>query len=113
MQITLNNEEIQEAITNYTAGQGIDLSIKEISVVLQPGRGERGHSALVDINPKPKKGKKSKVKVVGDTTFLDTVAAPVEEEDPILEVEEETATDVEEEEVEETPAKSGSLFNQP
>jgi len=52
MKMTLNHEEINEAIVDWVAKQGIDLADKETTVELTAGRGTNGNSASIDIKPK-------------------------------------------------------------
>ena len=52
MKMTLNHEEINEAIVDWVAKQGIDLADKETTVELTAGRGMNGNSASIDIKPK-------------------------------------------------------------
>lgn len=49
MKMTLNHEEINEAIVDWVAKQGIDLSDKETTVELTAGRGSNGNSAAIDL----------------------------------------------------------------
>jgi len=51
MKMTLNHEEINEAIVDWVAKQGIDLADKETTVELTAGRGANGNSASIDIKP--------------------------------------------------------------
>ena len=51
MKMTLNHEEINEAIVDWVAKQGIDLADKETTVELTAGRGQNGNSASIDIKP--------------------------------------------------------------
>ena len=51
MKMTLNHEEINEAIVDWVAKQGIDLADKETIVELTAGRGTNGNSASIDIKP--------------------------------------------------------------
>ena len=51
MKINLNHDEINEAIVNWVAKQGIDLTDKETVVELTAGRGINGNSASIDIKP--------------------------------------------------------------
>ena len=49
MQITLNHNEIEEAITQFIGNQGIDIADKCTQVSMVAGRGTNGFSATVDI----------------------------------------------------------------
>lgn len=49
MQITLNQDEIELAITNYVRGQITIADNTQISVELRAGRGENGFTASLDI----------------------------------------------------------------
>lgn len=51
MQITINQEEIEEAIKTYVATQGINVDGKDVSVSLVAGRGANGMSAAIEISP--------------------------------------------------------------
>jgi hypothetical protein len=51
MKMTLNYEEINEAIVNWVAKQGIDLTGKETEIEFTAGRKENGNSAIIDIKP--------------------------------------------------------------
>lgn len=51
MKMTLNHDEINEAIVDWVAKQGIDLADKETTVELTAGRGTNGNSASIDIKP--------------------------------------------------------------
>ena len=51
MKMTLNHKEINEAIVDWVAKQGIDLADKETIVELTAGRGTNGNSASIDIKP--------------------------------------------------------------
>jgi len=49
MQITLDHTEIEQAITEFVANQGITINGKETNVTMVAGRGANGYSATVDI----------------------------------------------------------------
>lgn len=51
MKMTLNHEEINEAIVDWVAKQGIDLTGKETEIEFTAGRKENGNSAIIDIKP--------------------------------------------------------------
>ena len=51
MQISLRQIEIEKAIVDYIADQGITISNKEITVAFTAGRGDAGISALINIEP--------------------------------------------------------------
>ena len=55
MKMTLNHEEINEAIVDWVAKQGIDLADKETTVELTAGRGTNGNSASIDFKLKQTK----------------------------------------------------------
>ena len=97
MQITLNNVEIQEAITSYIATQGINLVDKVTDVTFTAGRGEKGYSATVDIKPKA-------------ASVIVQEAADEPETTEVADTPTEVVESTEEEEVTET---QGSLFNRP
>jgi hypothetical protein len=52
MQINLVQSEIQEALTEFISNQGFDVSGKDVVVTMIAGRGEKGHSANIEILPK-------------------------------------------------------------
>jgi hypothetical protein len=99
MKIELNHEEITQAAVEFISNQGIDLTNAEVDVKFIAGRGDNGHSAVVDII------KKSIKAVVVE------VAAPVAviaQPEPVVEVTEEAVSEETEEVAseEETPKKS-------
>jgi hypothetical protein len=49
MQMTLNNEEIIEAVNDFVAKQGINITHKKTEVAMIAGRGGNGFSATVSI----------------------------------------------------------------
>ena len=49
MQITLNQSEIEQAITEFVGNQGIEIGGKATKVTMVAGRGGNGNSATVDI----------------------------------------------------------------
>lgn len=49
MQIQLNQQEIEEAVTDFVAKQGFDLTRKEVTVAFTAGRGSNGITADIDI----------------------------------------------------------------
>lgn len=49
MQITLNHDEIMDAVTQYVANQGIAITGKKIDVTMTAGRGSNGYTANVDL----------------------------------------------------------------
>ena len=49
MQLTINDEEIKEAITEYVKNQGISTVDKEVSIELTAGRNGNGHKATITI----------------------------------------------------------------
>lgn len=53
MNITLNDSEIKEALTQYVGNQGIDLRHKEVDISFTAGRGPNGYSASIEIVPVP------------------------------------------------------------
>ena len=52
MRITLNQNEIEQALRNYVAGQGIELRDKQVEVTLTAGRGANGFYAELSIQAK-------------------------------------------------------------
>ncbi len=51
MQITINENEIKDAIQTYVAAQGIGVEGKSVEVHLVAGRGSNGHTANIEILP--------------------------------------------------------------
>ncbi len=49
MQITIDESEIIEAITQYITAQGFLRTDAEVSISLTAGRGANGHSATIDV----------------------------------------------------------------
>lgn len=49
MRITLNENEIKEALVRYVAGQGVDISGRNVEVSMTAGRGANGYTADIDI----------------------------------------------------------------
>ena len=52
MRITLNQAEIEQALRQYAASQGIDTQGKQVEVSLTAGRGPNGFSAELNIQMK-------------------------------------------------------------
>jgi len=50
MQITLNQDEIEKALKNYVASQGISITGKHVDVTLIAGRAPNGMSASINIS---------------------------------------------------------------
>lgn len=102
MQISLRQAEIEKAVVNYVADQGIQMTNKEAKVVFTAGRGEQGLSAAIDIEP------------VG-TAFIVEVQKSVSQEIPQPEPVPEEAPKIVEAEAELKPAKAvktvGGLFS--
>ena len=51
MQISLNQTEIEKAVVNYIAEQGITIAYKDITVTFSAGRGENRLTADINIKP--------------------------------------------------------------
>ena len=51
MKIELNHEEIEAALKAYVGQQGINIDNKAISVDMTAGRGEKGYTASITIEP--------------------------------------------------------------
>ena len=64
MSLTLNDEEIKQAITQYVNKQGIDTTDKEVDVIIKSGRKGNGYTAAVTITDQPTKT----VKLASDNT---------------------------------------------
>jgi hypothetical protein len=54
MKISLEEREIQNALTEYISNQGFPISDQKVSVTLIAGRGANGHSAQIDVSPMTK-----------------------------------------------------------
>ncbi len=52
MKITLVHAEIEAALINYVATQGIDISDKDVTVDMTAGRGGNGYTAEISISIK-------------------------------------------------------------
>lgn len=72
MKIELQNDEIEEALVAYVAGQGIDIADKEISVDMTAGRGPNGYTASITL---------IRVPAVRITTITTTESEEQEEEE--------------------------------
>jgi hypothetical protein len=80
MQITLNQEEIHNAIENYVRGQITVADNQEITIELRAGRGENGYTAQLDIRQKTvATAKKTTTRTAKDEPAKD---APEVQEDP-------------------------------
>ena len=69
MRITLIQDEIEVALKEYVANQGISISNKEIEIDITAGRGANGITASLDIVEVAKK--KASVEVVNRERFQD------------------------------------------
>lgn len=116
MRITLQNDEIEEALKTYVSSVGINLDGKDVDLNIIAGRGTNGTSVEIDISSESTKTKKtvstvssSKTKPKNaDLTVAKAVVAPV-----VASLPKPTTNLVEEEleeEVAEVPANSKSLF---
>jgi len=56
MQITINENEMTQAIKEYIGNHGINISNKKLTVALAAGRGANGYSASVEIAEKETTG---------------------------------------------------------
>lgn len=105
MQITLNQDEIEEALVTYVRGQ-INLNDdQEIGIDFKAGRGDNGYTATLDIRPRKVDKAAIKPKAVTKTNISTVI---VEDEAP--EAEPETASTETEEPAKGTPEK---LFEVP
>lgn len=52
MRIMLNQSEIEQALRQYAASQGIDVQGKRVEITLTAGRGANGFYAELNIEPK-------------------------------------------------------------
>jgi FlaG/FlaF family flagellin (archaellin) len=76
VKINLNQDELETAVLNYIASEGIDLSDKAVTVDFTAGRGEKGISVDVEIN---EPAKTTSIDNSGITT-IDSEEAPVDAE---------------------------------
>jgi hypothetical protein len=65
MQISLIQAEIQEALTEFI-NKDFDLSGKDVRITLIAGRGEKGHSAVIDILPPGTLAAEEEVEALGE-----------------------------------------------
>jgi len=94
MRITLNQEEIHEAVHAYVRTQINLAENQEVSIDFTAGRGEKGLTATIDVRNKSTKTSKPITRSVGPHG---------EEPDPAIEAEPETETQAEEEKEAEAP----------
>ena len=52
MKLTFNSQEIEQALIEFVANQGISLADKQVEVHMVAGRGSNGFSAELDITAK-------------------------------------------------------------
>ena len=52
MKLTFNSQEIEQALIEFVANQGISLADKQVEVHMVAGRGQNGFSAELDITAK-------------------------------------------------------------
>lgn len=50
MRITVNQDNIEEALVEWISGQGLDIEGKTIEISMTAGRGKNGYSAEISIN---------------------------------------------------------------
>ena len=74
MQINLVQPEIHEALTEYI-NKDFDLSGKDVRITLIAGRGEKGHSASIDILPAGTLEAEEKAEVLGEEPETETEVA--------------------------------------
>jgi hypothetical protein len=112
MQITLNQDEIEEAIEAFVRNQITISPNQEISIDLRAGRGDNGFSATLEI--KTRKAK-AEPKLVKQTAYIDTQTNEivVEAEQPAADISETVAEHVEEttDAPEAEEPRKGSIFN--
>ena len=106
MQITLNQDEILEALEAYVRNQIVIAPDHSIEIDLKAGRGENGFTATLDIRSSDKKAIH-----ISKPTVLEVVADDEESDDIEVFVESEEPTETKEEEFEEELKKPGSIFN--
>ena len=110
MQITLNQEEIEAAISSYIRAElNID-DDREITLDLKAGRGDNGFSATVDIASASTK-KKSKAPVYRSSKKADKASeVPETEPEEAMSTDEVTADDTPEDQAVEGETKDTSIF---
>ena len=78
MQISLRQHEIEKAVVDYIAEQGITIAHKEISVAFTAGRGATGLSAEINIEPLGSQFIAKMETSATDTPLVDPDPAPEE-----------------------------------
>ena len=129
MQITLNQDEIEQSIQDFVRSQISIADDQEVIIDLKSTRGETGMTAILDIRsaytapvkktaPKPTPKKKQAAVSAAEPEIMDADAGNEtdDEADPIPETSQESDDAPFLEPVEETPpaptpAKAGSIFN--
>lgn len=128
MKITLDQQEIEKAITNYVGNQGIAIADKHINIELHAGRGPNGLSASIDILEAPPEKEKAPKKQarklakkedpvkeeVTQEEETPTEEPPFEEdsaEEPVVEETTEEPVPVTEEAADEVPAEKPLFGN--
>lgn len=106
MNITLNQEEIKEALVAYVGNQGIALEGKSIGVSMVAGRKGNGYSAEIAINKKVDDCSGSDQEVISETTSI------IEQNEPALLNNAETNKEEDSEESSEEPDSTATLFGQ-
>ena len=110
MRITLHNDEIEAALKTYVSSVGINLNGKDVDLNIIAGRGTNGTSVEMDINPQQAQTKKSVSAVPSSKIKAKSPPLTAAELSALVGT---TPTPVEakvEEEAEEVPANSKSLF---
>lgn len=102
MQITLNQDEIHEAVTNYINSQVNLADDQDISIDFTAGRGANGLSATIDIRSRGS----IKAKAAPKPAAAPVAKTEEPKEDTVTAEVEETAEEVKEEK----PASKGKLF---
>ena len=83
MQISLNQTEIETAVVNYIAEQGITIAYKDITVTFSAGRGE--NRLTVDINIKPMGDILTSPAVLAEATIAQAAEREGDETEPVVE----------------------------
>ena len=112
MQITLNQDEIHEAVENYVRGQITIATNQTIDIDFTAGRGSNGLSATLDIRSS---GSSKKTRSATADNIIPTIVAPVPDAEVQTQnddtAEPEAIEDVDEDESEEAPkVNSSSIF---
>jgi hypothetical protein len=110
MRITLQNDEIEEALKTYVSSVGINLDGKNVNLNIIAGRGTNGTSVEIDISSEPTRAKKTVSTVSSSKTKPKSAALTVADLSPLVVTTPIPVEEKLEKEVAEVPANSKSLF---